>query len=213
MAQARWSQISDHVSHLICQWQAIGTLLPNRVLLAKALMQSHCYYLLDGNSIPNPVLQKLSNKIMHFVCSPFSRMPYSFLEAPLASGSANCPSLISQKAAYDLKFLSDLISGPPSPLWKIWTMHDLHVFSPSSQHLDNLHLLQKAYTRPTQLNNHLSSTFLAAQHISLDLRTCFPSLLACLHQQILYHPAVPYRFMWETSCLASHSIKLVKHLY
>ena len=52
LAHARWSQISDQIYRLIRQWQAIGASLPNRVLLAKALMQSRCYYLLDGNSIP-----------------------------------------------------------------------------------------------------------------------------------------------------------------
>ena len=49
---ARWTQISLHISHLIRQWNAIGASQRNRVLLAKALLLSRCYYLLDSNGIP-----------------------------------------------------------------------------------------------------------------------------------------------------------------
>ena len=166
LAHARWSQIGDHISRLIRQWQAIGASLPNRVLLAKALMQSRCYYLLDGNSIPQCTLKKISNRIMNFVRSPFCRLPFASLEAPLSSGGINCPSLISRSTAYDLKFLSDLISSPPSVPWKVWTMCDLTLFShPSSSHCD-IHinpLLQRAFTKSSRLNDHLTAAFRSAQ--------------------------------------------------
>ena len=52
MAKDCWSQLSSHISSISLRWTSIGTSLPNRVLVAKALMLSRCYWLLDGNSIP-----------------------------------------------------------------------------------------------------------------------------------------------------------------
>ena len=197
MAHARWSQISDHITRLICQWQAIGASLPNRVLLAKALMQSRCYYLLDGNSIPQRVLKKISNRIMNFVRGPFCCLPFASLEAPLSTGGVNCPSLISRSTAYNLKFLGDLISGSPSVPWKTWTMHDLTLFShPSSSRCD-IHLnplLQRAFTKPSRLNDRLAAAFKSTQHVSLDLRSFFPSTRAIADMPLLYHPAIPTQF-------------------
>ena len=216
LAKARWLQISDHITRLICQWQAIGASLPNRVLLAKTLMQSHCYYLLDGNSIPRSILKRISNRIMHFVCGPFCHLPFTSLEAPLSSGGINCPSLVSRCTAYDLKFLSDLISSPPSVPWKAWTMRDLTLFShPSSSHTD-VHLnplLQKAFTKSSCLNDRLAAAFRSAQRVSLDLRSAFPSARAILDQPLIYHPAIPIQFMKNLSCLATHGISTVSHLY
>ena len=54
-AAPRWKQILAHIKKLASQWNGIGASVLNRVLLAKALMLSRCYYLMDGNSIP-PVL-------------------------------------------------------------------------------------------------------------------------------------------------------------
>ena len=108
--------------------------MPNQVLVAKSLMLSRCYWLLDSNSIPGVWLWCISNKIMRFIRGSFSRSPYSYLEAPLVDGGLNCPSLITRKAAYDLKFLGDLISSPQDTPWKVWTTKDL---TRSTQHSPN----------------------------------------------------------------------------
>ena len=96
MAKDCWSQLSSHISSISLQWTSISTSLPNRVLVAKSLMLSRCYWLLDGNSIPGTWLCHISNKIMRFVRGPFSRSLYSYLEAPLVDSSLNCPSLITR---------------------------------------------------------------------------------------------------------------------
>jgi Reverse transcriptase (RNA-dependent DNA polymerase) len=84
-ASTRWDQISTHVTKIIRQWHAIGASARNRVLLAKALMQSRCYYLLDSNSIPPLKLKKISRAIQRFVRGPNSCMPYSSLAPPSPS--------------------------------------------------------------------------------------------------------------------------------
>ena len=124
-ASPRWKQILAHIKKLASQWNGIGASLLNRVLLAKALMLSRCYYLLDGNSIPPAILRKISNVIQRFVRGSYSTAPYSLLEAPLTSGGLNCPSLVTRKLAYDAKFFSDLISGPADAPWRAWTFADL----------------------------------------------------------------------------------------
>ena len=58
-----WRQILTHIKKLIRQWNAISASILNRVLLAKALMLSRCYYLLDGNDIPPILLRCISNAI------------------------------------------------------------------------------------------------------------------------------------------------------
>ena len=216
LAQARWLQISNHITRLICQWQAIGASLPNHVLLAKALMQSQCYYLLDGNSIPRRTLKKVSNRIMNFVRSPFCHLPFASLEAPLSSGGINCPSLVSRNTAYDLKFFGDLVSGPPSVPWKVWTIRDLTLFSHPSSSQPDTHLnplLQRAFTKTSHLNDCLAAAFKSAQRVGLDLRSLFPSTCAIADQLILYHPAIPTQFMKLLACLATHGITNVSHLY
>ena len=117
-AQDRWNRISTHIKKLFSQWSCIQVSARNRVIIAKALLLSRCYYLMDGNSIPPRSLHSINNRILRFVRGRNSMMPYSFLEAPILDGGLNCPSLKSRKLAYDLKFLGDLISGDPSIPWK-----------------------------------------------------------------------------------------------
>lgn len=124
-ARDRWEQIAAHILKIICQWNQIGTLICNCVILAKALLMSCCYYLMDGNGIPSQMLNKISGPIMRFVCGRFSLMPYSMLAAPLSKGGLNCPSLKDRKLAYNAKFFSDLILSPHDSLWKLWTCADL----------------------------------------------------------------------------------------
>ena len=75
-AEPRWAQILSHIKSLISQWTAIGASILNRVLIAKLLMQSHCYYLLDRNGIPPAILTKISNTINRFVWGWYSLLPY-----------------------------------------------------------------------------------------------------------------------------------------
>ncbi len=115
-ATPRWKQIVSHIKKLVSQWSSIGASMLNRVVLAKALMMSRCYYLLDGN-------------IHRFVRGSYSSVPYRLLESPLSVGGLNCPSLTSRALAYDAKFMSDLISGPASTPWRAWTFADLDLAS------------------------------------------------------------------------------------
>ena len=116
-ATPRWKQIIAHVKKLVSQWTSIGASLLNWVVLAKALMMSRCYYLLDGNSILPHLLRKLNNIILRFVRGSYSSTPYRLLESPLSAGGLNCPSLISRTLVYDAKFMSDLISGLATTPW------------------------------------------------------------------------------------------------
>ena len=100
LAENRWSQIIQHNIKIIRQWNNIGASLRNRVLLAKALLLSRCYYLMDGNGIPNRVLGKLSRAVSAFVRGRFSLTPYSMICAPLSEGGLNCPSLHQRKLTY-----------------------------------------------------------------------------------------------------------------
>ena len=213
-AADRWVQILSHVRYLIRQWVSIGASLPNRVLLAKALLLSRCYWLLDGNGIPPSMLRKISSVIMHFVRGRFSGAPYSLLEPPVALGSLNCPSLASRKVAYDLKFFADLISGPPSALWRVWTNYDLSLSTSSSkasmssgssgpltvasfvspfgggapQPILNP-FLQDVHSRSSSMSDRLSQAFHSARIMGLDPRPPFPSLTSRLAYPILFHPA------------------------
>ena len=170
-AGPRWAQILTHTKSLIGQWSTIGASMLNRVLIAKLLMQSHCYYLLDGNGIPLTMLTKLSNMINRFVRGRYSLLPYRMLAPPLAKGGLNFPSLIHRKAAYNLKFLGDLTQGDQSIPWKAWTYADLRhatTARPSTKPLNpnklatsqdrhrNLDpLLQRAHTKYTALEPHV----------------------------------------------------------
>ena len=44
-SQDRWNRISAHIKKLISQWSCIQVSARNRVLIAKALLLSRCYYL------------------------------------------------------------------------------------------------------------------------------------------------------------------------
>src|SRR5882757_1492505 len=48
LATFRWLQIETHISHIIKQWSSMMISILNWVLIAKSLMLSRCYYLLDG---------------------------------------------------------------------------------------------------------------------------------------------------------------------
>src|SRR5258706_3640012 len=95
-AAPRWKQIYSHIKKLVSQWTSIGASLLNRVVLAKALMMSRCYYLLDGNGIPPSYLRKLSNVIHRFMRGSYSSAPYRLFESPLSVRGLNCPSLINR---------------------------------------------------------------------------------------------------------------------
>ena len=107
-----WKQILSHNHRLIGQWSAIGISVHNRALIAKALLLSQCYYLLDSNGIPWIMLNRMSTAICYYVRGKYSSMPYQFLSAPLVEGGMDCPSLLQRKLTYDIKFISDLISSP-----------------------------------------------------------------------------------------------------
>jgi len=162
LALPRWKQIESHISKLIRQWMAIGASVQNRCVLAKALMQSHCFHLLDGNGIPARVLNKLSRKISGFVRGRFSAESYDTLEAPLGEGGLNCPSLVTRKRAYDLRFLSHLVGGSKQVPWQAWTWKDLSLATFSNTHLENPGLnpfLQLAFTKVSLLEPRVAQAF------------------------------------------------------
>ena len=153
-AEDRWEQIYSHIKKIVRQWNAIGTSLLNRALLAKALLLSRCYYLLDCNGIPTKLLNKITSTICRFVRGSYSHMPYAFLSAPLALGGLNCPSLKERKLAYDAKFMSDLISPPFDVNWKLWTMADLSAASSKPGKIPGLSinpLLQRSIVKLSDL--------------------------------------------------------------
>jgi len=134
---------------------------------------------MDGNGIPPHILRKISGKIMNFVRGKFSAMAFKTLEAPLAEGGLNSPSLATRKLAVDLKFLSDLVTGDQRVPWKQWTWMDLKMASFTSRAgtYDGLNpLLQMAYTKPTLLQDRVSQAFLTARKVGLDLACATPSM-------------------------------------
>ena len=210
----RWAQLLDHIRYLIHQWVSIGASLPNRVIIAKALLLSRCYWLLDGNGIPPSFLRKISSVILHFVRGRFSSAPYSLLESPLSLGGVNCPSLSSRKVAYDLKFLSDLFSGPSDSLWRAWASYDIALSSSTSKsslpsgtagpdaaawlvrpfggglpHPVLRPFLQDTHTRSSSLSDRLCQAFESARSVGADPRCPFPPLQSRLAYPILLHPA------------------------
>jgi len=193
-ATHRWAQIDAHISRIIRQWCAIGASVLNRAALAKALMLSRCHFLLDGNGIPGRFLDRISNKIQRFVRGNFSDMAYRTLEVPLAEGGLNCPSLRSRKRACDLKFLSELITGPQLVPWKQWTWKDIKLASFSSASSDASGLnpfLQNAHVKPSLLQDRVRQAFLSAQQVGLDLVCAAPSLDARRKVPAIFHPAIP----------------------
>jgi len=215
----RWSQIDTHVKKIISQWRAIGASARNRSLLAKALMLSRCHFLMDGNSIPPSMLNKIGNKIMNFVQGKFSAMAYRTLEAPLAEGGLNTPSLATRKMAADLKFLSDLVTGDQRVPWKQWTWMDLKMASASSRagtHGGLNPFLQQAHTMPSLLQSRVSQAFMTARKFGLDVMCAAPSSAARMGMPILNHPALPrpgsQRFM-KLLKLGDSGVRKVVHLY
>ena len=167
--------------------------MQNRTLLAKALMLSRCHFLMDGNGVPPHILRRISNRIMGFVRGKFSTMSYKTLEAPLAEGGINNPSLITRKYAVDLKFFSDLVTGDQTVSWKKWTWMDLKMASSSSRAgtYGGLNpLIQQAYTMPSLLQDRVSQAFTTVRLFGLDLASSAPSLAARRQAQLLNHPAL-----------------------
>ena len=219
LAADRWAQIDKHIKKIISQWRAIGASARNRSLLAKALMLSRCHFLMDGNGIPPSVLTKIGNRIMNFVRGRFSVMAYLTLEAPLAEGGLNTPSLATRKMATDLKFLSDLVTGSQKVPWKQWTWMDLKMASMSSRagsHNGLNPFLQQAYTMPSLLQGRVSQAFQTARKFGLDLACVAPSAAARMNIPILNHPAMPrpgsQRFR-KLLDLRTHGVSKVIHLY
>ena len=218
-ASDRWSQIDKHVKKIISQWRAIGASARNRSLLAKALMLSRCHFLMDGNGIPPGMLNKIGNKIMNFVRGKFSAMAYKTLEAPLAEGGLNTPSLATRKMATDLKFLSDLVTGDQTVPWKQWTWMDLKMASTSSRAgtYGGLNpFLQQAHTMPSLLQSRVSQAFLTARKFGLDMVCAAPSIAARMGVPVLNHPALPrpgsQRFK-KLLGLRDNGVREVVHLY
>jgi len=216
LALPRWRQIERHVSKLIRQWTAIGASVQNRCILAKALMHSRCYHLLDSNGIPTRVLNKISRKISGFMRGRFSAESYNTLEAPLSEGGLNCPSLVTRKRAYDLRFLSQLVSGSRQAPWQVWTWKDLSLATFSNTHLENPGLnpfLQLAFTKVSLLEPRVAQAFKTARHFGLDLDSCAPSWRARSDVPLLWHPALPgSRSARGRDCLESHGVTLVRHI-
>jgi len=218
-ASDRWTQIDKHVKKIISQWRAIGASARNRSLLAKALMLSRCHFLMDGNGIPPVMLNRIGNKIMNFVRGKFSAMAYKTLEAPLAEGGLNTPSLATRKMAADLKFLSDLVTGDQKVPWKQWTWMDLKMASASSRagtHGGLNPFLQQAYTMPSLLQGRVSQAFQTARRFGLDMVCAAPSSVARMGVPILNHPALPrpgsQRFH-KLLGLRNNGVHRVVHLY
>jgi hypothetical protein len=203
-ASAHWDQIYSHIKKIIRQWNAIGASAHNRTVLAKALLLSHCSYLMDCNGIPCPLLHKINNSICRFVCGRFSNAPFSILSAPLALGSMNCPSLKERKLAYDAKFMGDLISLPLDLPWKDWTHMDLLLASTNLSRQDSVHLnplLQLSITKLSSLEPCVRSAFTSCCNLWYDISCAFPSLAARQDMPSTYHPALPLRLVQYTNSL------------
>jgi len=216
LAAPRWAQIARHNARLMGQWRAIGASVQNRALLAKALLQSRCYHLLDGNGIPSSALRKMSQQIQNFVRGSFSTMPFDTLAAPLTEGGLNCPSLHHRKEAYDLRFLSHLVSGPQRVLWKEWTWAGLRAASSTNKSAKITGLnpfVQRAYTRPSSLEPRLRQAFMTVKKYGLDLRCQAPPLNVKWAMPAFYHPATPLGASQRGGrCLLVHESPLVGEL-
>ena len=81
-AVPQWSQILTHIRKITSQWCAIGASVRDQVLVAKLLMQSRCYYLLDGNGGPATTLCSIDSAINRFMRGHFSTLPYRMLAPP-----------------------------------------------------------------------------------------------------------------------------------
>jgi ribonuclease HI len=193
-ADGIWRSVIHQVKFIISQWKRIGASFRNRALLAKALMQSCCYYLLDGNGIPPLTLRRLSSLIQAFVKGPCSRAPGASLEHPLSDSGINCPSLSSRKLAYDIRFLGQLADPSTNLPWQIWTRADLiRASTPGtnnwSRTLDPF--LQQCWTHIASLEPRLKAAWITAKRLHIDLSHIFPTRPATLSSPTLYHPAIP----------------------
>jgi len=156
---------------------------------------------------------------MNFVRGKFSAMAYKTLEAPLAEGGLNTPSLMTRKMAADLKFLSDLVTGDQKVPWKQWTWMDLKLASTSSRagtHKGLNPFLQQAHTMPSLLQDRVSQAFMTARKFGLDMVCAAPSVAARMNVPILNHPALPrpgsQRF-GKLLGLRTIGVRKVVHLY
>ena len=209
-ATHRWKQILAHIKVIVRQWNSIGASIMNRVLLAKTLLLSRCYYLLDGNGIPPVMLRKINNIIQRFIRGTYSSAPYSILEPPLQDGGLNCPSLKSRVLAYDAKFFSDLISGDQHAAWKVWTMADLDqasVFNSSSKkeafpgRMNPL--LQLCHCRYTLLEPRVRDAWKSLRSLHYDVRCSFPSEQAILDMPSVLHPSRRTYQLSKLKCLVN----------
>jgi len=211
----RWVQIYAHIKKIIRQWNAIGASLLNWALLAKALLLSQCYYLLNCNGIPAPMLNKITNSVCRFIHSPYSHMPYSFLSAPLSRGRLNCPSLRERKLAYDAKFIGDLISAPFDLPWKAWARADLSCASSKPGKLPGTNLnplLQRSVVRLSSLEPRLRHAYISCRTLRYDISCAFPSMAARLDMPSTYHPAVPLRANHFSDDLVRRHVTTISHL-
>ena len=193
-AAPRWSQIDSHIGRIIRQWRAIGASAQNRSVLAKALMLSRCHFLLDGNGIPAYWRNRIGGKIQRFVRGNMSSMAYRTLEAPVEEGGINCPSLTTRQEACDLRFLSELISGPQKVPWKRWVWKDIKLasFTCVTGKESGLNpFLQRAHVKPSLLQDRVRQAFLTARRVGLDLSCAAPSQMARDKAPARFHPAIP----------------------
>ena len=209
-AAPRWAQIEAHIGKITRQWRAIGASLRNRAVLASALLSSRCYHLLDGNGIPAATLSCINGKISRFVRGGFSLMPYASLESPVLEGGLGCPSFRSRKMAYDLRFLSQLITGPQRTLWKQWVWADLRSASSSTRRGDigNLNpFIQQAHTKVSLLSDRLRQAFSTARYVGIDLECKLPSQAARDKAPATYHAAISKQSSRNSGCLKSHGVR------
>ena len=209
-ATHRWKQILAHIKVIVRQWNSIGASILNRVLLAKALLLSRCYYLLDGNGIPPVILRKINNIVQRFVRGTYSSAPYHLLEPPIQNGGLDCPSLKTRVLAYDAKFFSDLISGDQHAAWKEWTMADLDqasVFNSSSKKdafPGKLNpLLQSCHCRYTMLEPRVRDAWRSLRSLRYDIRCSFPSEQAILDMPSILHPSRQTYQLSRLKCLVN----------
>ena len=209
-ASHRWKQVLTHIKLIVKQWNSIGASIRNRVLIAKALLLSRCYYLLDGNGIPPVMLRKINNIVQRFVRGTYSSAPYSILEHPIQEGGLDCPSLRSRVLAYDAKFFSDLISGDQLTTWKVWTMADLDqasVFNSSSKKEDfpgKLNpLLQSCHCRYTMLEPRVRDAWKSLRDLRYDVRCSFPSERAILDMPSVLHPSRRTYHLSKLKCIVN----------
>ena len=217
-AATRWSQVSTHISKIIHQWSAIRASFRNRVLLAKALLLSRCYYLLDSNGAPLPILKSISQKVMQFMRGHFSTAPYSISSTPVVEGGADCPSLWHRHLAYDAKFFANLISVPHDVAWKHWTLADL---SQASSHVNHRREPSRVPLNPLLQHTHVTMKLLEPRvrqgqrslcTLWYGVLCCFPSRHARYDMPSLYHPAIPVSLLRDPALLGDLGITKVLHM-